>query len=172
MADGQFARTIAAMDAIFSEVETARGSESTLGGKIATKQDSLTFDSVPTAESENPVTSDGIKTAIDAVPSSMRYGEQIPAGTAEAPVSLDSYMTPGVFRCISGDTCKTLTNKPITSSAFRLEVYYIAQTNRYMQILHSGATSLYKRVYTAGGWSKWYKFEGVEVPYVAPTYST
>ena len=32
---------------------------------LADKQDALTFDTVPTASSSNPVTSDGIKTALD-----------------------------------------------------------------------------------------------------------
>lgn len=174
MADGQFERTIAVMDGIFSEVETARGAEATLSAKIATKQDALTvgtnLDGAPTADSTNPVTSGGTKTAIDGVPSSMRYGENIPAGTAASPVSLDSYTTPGVYRCTSGATCKTLTNKPISESAFRLEVYPMATSGRYMQILHSGAASLYKRAYTAGGWGSWYKFEGTEVANVAPIY--
>lgn len=35
---------------------------------LAGKQDKLTFDSTPTAGSSNPVTSDGIKKAIDAIP--------------------------------------------------------------------------------------------------------
>ena len=45
--------------------EAASGSA--LESEIASKQDALTFDSVPTAGSNNPVTSDGIKTAIDTV---------------------------------------------------------------------------------------------------------
>ena len=36
-----------------------------LSGMIATKQDSLTFDEIPTDDSENPVTSAGIKAALD-----------------------------------------------------------------------------------------------------------
>lgn len=38
----------------------------TLTGLISQKQDALTFDSTPTANSSNPVTSGGIKTALDA----------------------------------------------------------------------------------------------------------
>lgn len=40
---------------------------------LADKQDTLTFDSVPTASSDNPVTSDGIKSAIDNLDSSLQH---------------------------------------------------------------------------------------------------
>ena len=40
--------------------------ESTVNAGLATKQNTLTFDSTPTVGSQNPVTSDGVKTAIDA----------------------------------------------------------------------------------------------------------
>jgi hypothetical protein len=40
-------------------------SKSYVDTQIATKQDPLTFDNVPTAGSSNPMTSDGIKTALD-----------------------------------------------------------------------------------------------------------
>ena len=39
--------------------------ESEMNTKLAAKQDALTFDSAPTAESTNPVTSGGVKTALD-----------------------------------------------------------------------------------------------------------
>lgn len=39
---------------------------------LADKQDTLTFDNAPTASSDNPVTSDGIKTAIDNLDSSLQ----------------------------------------------------------------------------------------------------
>ena len=40
--------------------------ESEIDTKLAAKQNSLTFDSTPTASSSNPVTSGGVKTALDA----------------------------------------------------------------------------------------------------------
>lgn len=40
--------------------------ENIIADRIKQKQDKLTFDTTPTADSENPVTSDGIKKAIDA----------------------------------------------------------------------------------------------------------
>lgn len=41
---------------------------------LSTKQDKLTFDKTPTANSTNPVTSDGIKTALDEKPSTTGTG--------------------------------------------------------------------------------------------------
>ena len=41
---------------------------------LSTKQDKLTFDKTPTANSANPVTSDGIKTALDEKPSTTGTG--------------------------------------------------------------------------------------------------
>lgn len=40
--------------------------ENIIVDRIEQKQDKLTFDTTPTADSQNPVTSDGIKKAIDA----------------------------------------------------------------------------------------------------------
>lgn len=37
-----------------------------IANALTAKQDKLTFDTTPTADSQNPVTSDGIKKAIDA----------------------------------------------------------------------------------------------------------
>lgn len=58
----QLTHTGAQADSILSEVETARGAEASLSAKIATKQDTLTFDPVPTASSTNPVASGGVWT--------------------------------------------------------------------------------------------------------------
>ena len=41
--------------------------ENTIADRIKQKQDKLTFDTTPTANSTNPVTSGGIKTAIDSI---------------------------------------------------------------------------------------------------------
>lgn len=38
-----------------------------IANKLSKKQDKLTFDTTPTANSSNPVTSSGIKTAIDSI---------------------------------------------------------------------------------------------------------
>lgn len=50
------------------------------------KQDGLTFDTEPTAGSENPVTSDGLKKAFDQVQSSLNF-DQTPTAGSKNPVT-------------------------------------------------------------------------------------
>lgn len=57
----------------------------TIQNSINTKQDELTFDETPTIDSSNPVTSDGIKKAIDgAVKNSIKYEGGAPTGVIKA----------------------------------------------------------------------------------------
>ena len=56
----------AAIESLESEYGSLAEKVNTQGTQIQGKQDKLTFDSTPTAGSNNPVTSDGIKKAIDA----------------------------------------------------------------------------------------------------------
>lgn len=46
--------------------KNADNAKSYIDGLVSKKQDTLTFDTAPTEGSQNPVTSDGIKKAIDA----------------------------------------------------------------------------------------------------------
>ena len=54
------------IDATYEKIVDASNVHTSLQNSINTKQDKLTFDSTPTANSSNPVTSAGIKAAIDA----------------------------------------------------------------------------------------------------------
>lgn len=54
------------IDATYEKIADASNVHTSLRNSINTKQDRLTFDTAPTAGSTNPVTSDGIKKAIDA----------------------------------------------------------------------------------------------------------
>lgn len=54
------------IDATYEKIADASNVHTSLQNSISTKQDKLTFDTTPTANSSNPVTSDGIKKAIDA----------------------------------------------------------------------------------------------------------
>ena len=54
------------IDATYEKIADASNVHTSLQNSINTKQDKLTFDSTPTANSSNPVTSAGIKAAIDA----------------------------------------------------------------------------------------------------------
>ena len=116
------------------------------------------IDASPTNASTNLVQSGGVYAAIKAVNDLPRYFStptNIPNGTY-----LDDLTTPGCYWCTSSGNCGTLYDRPVNSSAFRLDVLYSTGTNRFIQILYAGASTLYKRNYTAGGWSDWYKFTG------------
>ena len=54
------------IDTTYEKIADASNVHTSLQNSINTKQDKLTFDSTPTANSSNPVTSAGIKAAIDA----------------------------------------------------------------------------------------------------------
>lgn len=116
------------------------------------------IDASPTSLSTNLVQSGGVYSAIKTVNDLPRYFStptNIPNGTY-----LDDLTTPGCYWCTSSGNCGTLYDRPVNSSAFRLDVLYSTGTNRFIQILYAGASTLYKRNYTAGGWSDWYKFTG------------
>ena len=116
------------------------------------------IDASPAYLSQNLVQSGGVYTAVKAVEDLPRYFStptNIPNGTY-----LDDLTTPGAYWCTSSGNCGTLYDRPVNSSAFRLDVLYSTGTNRFIQILYAGASTLYKRNYTAAGWGDWYKFTG------------
>ncbi len=91
--------------------------------KLAGKQDTLTFDSTPTANSTNPVTSSGIKTATDAKlnvdgtnateAGTVKILENVPTGTATLS-DLDNFLgSPQVSIYNPGQDVKTV-RRPIT----------------------------------------------------------
>lgn len=156
------------IDACVDEVVAARGTSASLGAEIATKQDALTFDSAPTADSSNPVTSAGIKTAVDAKASK---SDIFGLGTAIASGDdMDNYKTLGVFYCSTAGIAASLYNCP-SSYTFRLEVKTTNGNARFLQTLYeavpsgslAGQIAVYRRAYTASGWGNWYKFEGTVV---------
>lgn len=178
MADGQFARTIATMDGIFAEVEAARGTSASLGDKIATKQDTLTvgtnLDTVPTANSENPITSGGVYTYTV-------IGQTITA-SLNAHADLDDFKTPGVYRSTSGGTTEYVDHRPdnaygdVKGRGFRLIVEYVGATTYIRQTLipawnANQADKFFMRHYrqppeenpdARHGWSNWHVYEGTD----------
>lgn len=56
------------IDTTYEKIADASNVHTSLQNSINTKQDKLTFDTTPTANSSNPVTSGGIKTALDTKP--------------------------------------------------------------------------------------------------------
>ena len=62
---------------IGSDVSTIKGQITSIQSNLDNKQDKLTFDSAPTAGSTNPVTSEGIKTALDEKQDTLTAGSGI-----------------------------------------------------------------------------------------------
>ena len=77
--------------------------------EVAKKQDKLTFDKTPTANSSNPVTSDGIKTALDGKQNNLKF-DATPTAMSTNPV------TSGGVKTYVDDTKNTL-NTAISKKA-------------------------------------------------------
>lgn len=155
--------TVANIETELNGVKTARGS-GTLSQALAAKQDALTFDATPTENSTNPVYSGGVFTAIK----STLYG----IGTAiQSNADLNDFTTPGVYTCATVAIAGTLTHSPTTTSAFRLDVKYLNNSNRIRQELYPlrSDSAHYVRTYTSSGWGNWYMFEGTEITPPSPT---
>lgn len=77
---------------------------------------------------------------------------------------LNNYTSVGVYTCPNVSIANTLVNSPVSGIAFRMEVTYLNNQNRYRQCIYPLLNyTYYARVYTSGGWQAWYKFEGVQV---------
>ena len=77
---------------------------------------------------------------------------------------LNDYTTVGVYTCSSVTIANTLANSPISGIAFRMEVSYLNNQNRYRQCIYPlSNNTYYARIYTSNGWQSWYRFEGVQV---------
>jgi hypothetical protein len=150
------------IDDTIDEVQAARGSEASLSAKIATKQDTLTFDSTPTADSSNPVTSAGIKTALTNLYSSIfGLGEEIPANA-----DLNSYLKPGRYYG-GNDAGNTVANFPIANGrfGFTVKVEQMTATNFYQYVYICNQANdgyIYRRRYLASSqtFNPWYRFDG------------
>lgn len=134
---------------------------------LSGKQDTLTFDSTPTANSDNPVKSKGIKTYVDnQVANKASISDVYGIGTAiESDTDLNDIKTRGLYTCTSVTIANTLSNTPITGSAFRLEVKYLNNSTRIRQECYilSDLSIFYARTFTSTGWKPWYRFDGTPV---------
>ena len=128
------------------------------------KQDLLVldvnFDRNPVSGSNNPVRSGGVV--------NYTYGaasDIIPSGA-----NLNSYTTPGAYRCETNTIAQSLTNCP-TSNGFRMEVMStIASeaTGYQIQTIYpnnaNGEFFMRRRGSASSGtWSSWFKFQGTAV---------
>ena len=116
-------------------------------------QAELTFDSTPTAGSNNPVTSGGVKTAIDAVDdklySSIAGIAQNDKGSMELySKNLNNIVTSGFYNAM------TCTNGPFSYAALIVCGYYLTGYCFQMAVdIQTGEVKT--RVQTAGTWGAW-----------------
>ena len=91
---------------------------STLATKteVANKQDKLTFDDTPTIDSQNPVTSDGIKKAIDAATPSITIDDTV-TSTSENPVR-----SSGIYQYVQEETSDLVNNSELANYATKSEI--------------------------------------------------
>ena len=78
---------------------------------------------------------------------------------------LNTYTTPGVYKCVSQAIASTCTNVPI-NQAFRMDVKSILSSDRSIQILYPNNVSemyFYIRNMRASGWTDWQKISGTEL---------
>jgi len=87
-------------------------------------------------------------------------GTAITSGT-----DLNDLTTAGVYTCPTVTVANTLTNTPVSGSAFRLEVKYLNNNTRIRQECYilSDISTYYARTYTSTGWKPWYMFAGTQV---------
>lgn len=176
-ADGEIVGAINALD-VSSVGGTTRYiyAISETNGKISAS--SYASDTTPTASSTKLVQSGGVKTYVDNAKASANsytdtqvatkasisdvygVGTTIASGT-----DINDLTTAGVYTCPTVTIANTLTNMPVSGSAFRLEVKYLNNSNRIRQefYLLSELSTYYARTYTSSGWKSWYMFSGTQV---------
>lgn len=178
----QLAYKCTEIDSLLGEVEaTHTGGAASLKGYIDTglsgKQDTMTvgtnLDTVPTADSEHPITSGGVYTYTV-------IGQTITA-SRDAHADLNDYMTPGVYRSTSGGTTGYVDHKPdntygdVSGRGFRLIVEYVGATTYIRQTLIPAWNGPqadkffirhfrgpYSETDSRTGWSNWHVYEGVD----------
>jgi hypothetical protein len=177
--------TIAATDTTYSSKAAASGGTAvslvTTGEKYNWnhKQDALTFDSTPTAGSNNPVTSEGIKTALDGKADlnhdhddlyySLTNGVAIPSN---ADLNDATYRTPGNYICSTAVVSHTVKHTPgydettlvnTSMGTFKLFVgYTTAGTYISQELRTSNDGAIYYRYYnkTNSSWVAWKAVRG------------
>lgn len=199
--EGSFTHTLEQIDAATTQVENAKGDAESLAAAITAAAETAastavgnldalevggtgkyiaaisqengvivptvgTIDSEPTSASQNPVRSGGVV--------NFCYGTA--ATTIPSGANLDTYVTPGAYRCTSNTIAASLYNCP-TANGFRMEVMstiasaltgyqiqkiYPNNTNGEFFMRRRGAASSDPNV--PDPWSDWYRFQGVVVP--------
>lgn len=138
------------------DIDNALEAVAELPEQLASKQDTLTFDSIPTDGSTNPVTSGGIfQFLFDMV---FGAGGQALDGVVS---DVDALTQPGTYRVTSASAASGIANLPI-AQAGKLLVIITSFAGRYAQIYIPVSVSygIFVRNYLASGWQPWYTFTG------------
>lgn len=142
---------------------------------MAAKQDLLTFDNTPTANSDNPVKSKGIKSYVDAAVSDkitltniLGAGQRI-AATPDTPIDLDDLTPVGRYNWL-GASAANMDHLAVSGKGGLLEVSYIQGGSTILQRFwpSDGANtpvSFYARFRygSPGTWTGWFIYTGTPV---------
>lgn len=82
----------------------------------------------------------------------------VPSNIIAANSDLNTFTTPGVYLSETASISSTLSNSPISNSAFKLKVEHVNRTDRIRQTIYGNDinASTYIR-YNNGSWGKWQK---------------
>lgn len=141
----------------FDSTPTADSTNPVTSGGVKTaldnKQDTLTFDNAPTANSNNPVKSGGIKTAIDAV--NDKLYSTIAGRTQNNKGSMELYSVDLDTIITSGFyNAMTCTHAPASYCALIVCGYYMSGYC-FQQAVDINTGIVYTRTQTGGTWSSW-----------------
>lgn len=124
--------------------------------QIKEKQNKLTFDSTPTENSTNPVTSGGIYDAFHSALILDSTAVKIPANS-----DIHSYTTPGTYKITNKDDAESMTNLPVALPG-KLVVLETSQPDRVIHIYFVNNTSIpaptYFEYYGGSSWSEWDRY--------------
>lgn len=148
----------AEIDDNIDEVVAARGGSASLAAAIAGKQDMLTFDSAPTEESTNPVTSGGVYSAFVGyeVPKTLSFNGSIHDAQPGwwSRVSNLSLVTDTPSDYSGGFICHIINTGLGTPKRKKIFFYPLSAGTE---------GCFYIQTQLSTGWSSWYKFEGAVV---------
>jgi len=170
-----------------ADASTVNNAIADLAASVAGKQDALTFDTIPTANSVNPVISGGVYTALQpdtTLSVSGKAADAAATGTAVANLAASTWKLtnvdrvkdgsdyndltdPGVYRVASASEASGMTNCP-TTQAHRLVVQALVGGTTRLQIIYTNANRVYFRASDSNGWKDWSEFaRGADVAAVA-----
>ena len=150
------------------EVDDALEAVAELPEQLASKQDTLTFDTTTVKESVNSITSGGIWQAIWdqvlGVNTSKNLSQDVPEGGYDC----DTLTDVGIYRVPSASVAQQIANIP-TEAAGRLITMNLGMSNRYLQIYIAAGARFFMRSYISTGWQSWYEYAGTAVTPAAST---